>query len=66
MLLDDDALVISDPDHSTMEERFVILGHSSELRVLVVCHCLRAAGDRIRIISARKANAAERRQYRSG
>ena len=38
---DCDALRIYDPDHSDDEERFVLLGFSSSLRVLVVCHCFR-------------------------
>ncbi|MCA9574961.1 MAG: BrnT family toxin [Polyangiales bacterium] len=60
---DDLGLVIDDPDHSHDEERFVLLGMSSAPRLLVVCHCVREAGDVIRIISARKANTAERRAY---
>jgi len=54
--------LIADPDHSQEEDRFVLLGTSSRLRVLVVCHCYRH-GDTIRIISARKANRSERGQY---
>lgn len=63
MFLDDHALLIADPDHSDREERFILLGASSMRRVLVVCHCYRRKGDLIRIISARKANRAERDQY---
>lgn len=43
--------------------RFVLLGLSIRLRVVVVCHCYRVGEDVIRIISARKANAAERNDY---
>jgi uncharacterized DUF497 family protein len=60
---DDHAALIDDPDHSETEERFVLLGMSAVLRVLVVCHCVRAGGDVIRIISARRADRAEQRNY---
>lgn len=40
-----------------------MLGLSNVLRVLVVCHCERSGGDVIRIISARKATANERKHY---
>ena len=63
VFLDDDALLIDDPDHSDQEDRFVLLGFSFRLRVLVVCHCYRHGGDVIRIISARKANPTERELY---
>jgi uncharacterized DUF497 family protein len=52
-----------DPDHSEEEDRFVLLGLSGSLRVLVVCHCYREAGNVIRIISARKATARESKFY---
>ena len=60
---DDSALLLGDPEHSTEEARFLLLGLSAELRTLVVCHCYRASEDQIRIISARKASRPERRQY---
>lgn len=59
VFLDDHAKMIPDPDHSNEEERFVLLGYSSSLKLLVVCHCYRAAGCIIRIISARKATRKE-------
>lgn len=59
---DDFARLIADPEHSESEVRFVLLGMSAHLRVLVVCHCYRH-GDTIRIISARKADKSERQQY---
>ena len=62
---DDFARVIHDPDHSEDEDRFVLLGLSSSLRLLVVCHCYREDDDVLRIIPARKASARERRQYRN-
>ena len=60
---DADALVISDPEHSGDEERFVILGFSLQANLLVVCHCYRASESVIRIISARKATKNETMQY---
>ena len=61
--LDDHALLLPDPDHSSDEERFVLLGLSSALRVLVVVHCYRERDASIRLISARKATRTERAQY---
>jgi uncharacterized protein len=61
---DESALLLDDPDHSADEDRFVLLGLSAQLRVLIVCHCYREAGDVIRIISARKADREEREEYR--
>lgn len=60
---DDFGRIIADPDHSEDEDRFVLLGLSASLRLLVVCHCYRARGDVIRIISARKADRLESAQY---
>lgn len=62
--LDEDARVIPDPEHSEEEDRFVLLGLSASLRILVVCHCYREDQSVIRIISARKADREEQRQYR--
>jgi uncharacterized DUF497 family protein len=61
--LDENARVIPDPEHSSDEERFVLLGMSVQLRVLVVCHCYRASNRVVRIISARRADPSERQQY---
>lgn len=60
---DVEALIIDDPDHSEEEERFIILGFSSQAKLLVVCHCYRSNDSIIRIISARKATANESNQY---
>lgn len=60
---DVDAIVIDDPEHSKEEDRFIILGFSKKANLLVVCHCYRAFDTTIRIISARKATAAETKQY---
>jgi len=62
---DEFARLISDPGHSDSEDRFILLGLSSELRVLVVSHVYRVPGSVIRIISARKANSQERKSYRN-
>ena len=63
VFVDDRAKLIDDPDHSEDEDRFVLLGLSSTLRLLLVCHCYRSEGNVIRIISARKATAEESRSY---
>ena len=55
--------LIPDPDSSIHEERFILLGQSSELKTLIVCHCYRDENESIRIISARKADKGERQQY---
>ena len=60
---DENGLLLDDAEHSDVELRFILLGLSAALRVLVVVHCYRAAGATIRIISARKATKAERGQY---
>lgn len=61
--LDENARVIPDPDHSDDENRFVLLGLSISLRVLLVCHCYRKEDEVIRIVSARKADRNEIKQY---
>lgn len=63
VFFDERAKLIDDPDHSENEDHFVLLGLSSRLRVLVVCHCYRSEDDVIRIISARKATAKEAKSY---
>jgi uncharacterized DUF497 family protein len=60
---DFNGLRLFDPDHSAQEDRFVLLGISSHLRVLVVVHCHRESDEHIRIISARKATRRESEQY---
>jgi uncharacterized protein len=59
VFLDQNARLIPDPDHSDYEDRFILLGVSERLRILVVCHCYRDSDATIRIISARKANRKE-------
>jgi uncharacterized DUF497 family protein len=63
VFVDERARLIDDPDHSKDEDRFVILGLSSALRLLLVCHCYRQEGSVIRIISARKATSRESKFY---
>jgi uncharacterized protein len=63
VFFDERARLIDDPDHSEDEERFILLGLSSTLRLLVVCHCYRSEGNVIRIISARKATVRESKSY---
>ena len=63
VFVDEHALLIDDPAHSSSEDRFILLGLSSTLRMLVVVHCYRESEDTIRIISARKATKSERLQY---
>ena len=59
---DEYARLISDPDNSDDEDRFILLGTSIESKLLVVCHCVREA-ESIRIISARTADKKERKIY---
>ena len=60
---DERAKVYPDPDHSRDEARFILLGISFRLRTIVVCHCHREKELVIRIISARKADKGEQRDY---
>jgi uncharacterized DUF497 family protein len=61
---DPKAKTIYDPDHSGGEDRFIILGSSKILSLLVVCHCYKEKEEQIRIFSARKATKNEKKQYR--
>ena len=63
---DNNALLINDPEHSETEERFILLGLSKNINLLVVCHCYRCSETVIRIISARKATKNETKQYNEG
>ena len=66
VFFDENAVEFYDDKHSGMEDRFLLLGLSTKLRVLLVCHCLRDEGSVIRIISARKATNKERGLYPKG
>ncbi|SFV50022.1 hypothetical protein MNB_SM-4-1466 [hydrothermal vent metagenome] len=56
--------MIPDPDHSENEERFILLGLSCSLKVLVVVHCYKDEENMIRLISARKATKPESKTYK--
>ncbi len=60
---DENARLKHDPDHSQDEDRFILLGFSAKLRLIVVSHVYRQEGQQIRIVSARKATRNERKQY---
>lgn len=60
---DEKALFVADPDHSFEEDRFILLGLSAGLRILVVGHSYRGNGDTIRLIWARRADRQEREEY---
>ena len=60
---DENSRLISDPDHSSAEERFVLLGFSGTNRLLIIVHCYKQNDEIIRIISARKANKTEKTIY---
>lgn len=64
MFADPLSLTIVDPDHSTLEERFIVLGLSYRQRLLVVVHS--GSADAIRIVSARLATNHEREAYEEG
>jgi len=60
---DEHAIQFFDPDHSVSEDRFILLGISATLRVVIVCHCFREDDLVVRIISARKADQSEEKDY---
>lgn len=63
VFFDEHAIQFFDPDHSDEEDRFIMLGMSFRLRVIVVSHCFRKGETVIRLISARRANPAEEKEY---
>ena len=63
VFFDENAIEFPDPDHSREEDRFILLGFSFKLRILVVCYCYRENNSFIRIISARRATNKERLSY---
>jgi uncharacterized DUF497 family protein len=63
VFFDQQAVEFYDSEYGEMEDRFLLLGVSAKLRVLMVCHCLRRGGDVIRIILARRATKTEQREY---
>ncbi len=66
VFFDANARMVFDHDHSVNEDRFILLGLSAVMRVLIVVHCCRGDNEQlIRIISARKASRKEQKQYQS-
>lgn len=63
---DEFAVQFFDEEHSSGEERFLMLGLSAGAKLLIVCHCEREHGQVIRIISARKATKRESAFYKGG
>jgi len=63
---DEFAVQFFDDEHSSEEDRFLMLGMSSGAKLLIVCHCEREQGEVIRIISARKATKRESAFYQGG
>lgn len=63
VFFDDMAIQFWDETHSDAEERFLMLGLSNKLRILLVVHCFRESDSTIRIISARKATKKEMAEY---
>lgn len=63
---DENAKEYFDPEHSEEEDRFLMLGISQNLRVLVVSYCYRESDKIIRIISSRKADKKEAMEYFAG
>ena len=66
VFFDEYAIQFYDEEHSSEEDRFIMLGMSNESRILIVCHCERDKGETIRIISARRATKKERGFYPRG
>lgn len=63
---DEFAVQFFDDDHSEGEERFLLLGMSTNAQLLLVCHCERRSGEIVRIISARRATKRESTFYGGG
>ena len=66
VFFDDYAVQFYDEEHSSDEDRFIMLGMSDQHRILVVCHCEKESHSIIRIISARRATKKERAFYPKG
>jgi uncharacterized DUF497 family protein len=63
VFFDEHAIQFFDPDHSDDEDRFIMLGMSFKLRVIVACHCFRESETVVRLFSARRADKSEEREY---
>jgi uncharacterized protein len=66
VFFDEQAIQFVDESHSTEEDRYLMLGVSMRLRLLLVAHTYRARDSVIRIISARRATLREAREYPGG
>ncbi|MBE9012483.1 BrnT family toxin [Pseudanabaenaceae cyanobacterium LEGE 13415] len=62
---DENARLLYDAEHSSDEDRYILLGMSNSLTLLVVCHVYQEDEETIRIFSARRANKSEQQQYQS-
>ena len=60
---DDSAIQFWDEGHSDLEDRFLLLGRSSKMRILLIVHCFREPESVIKIVSVRKATKTESKQY---
>ncbi len=60
---DENAIKFFDNYHSDLEDRFIMLGFSNHLRLLIACHCVCESDTVIRIISAREATKTEAKYY---
>ncbi len=63
IFFDEHAIEYYDPGHSESEDRFLMLGLSYQVQVLVVSYTLRKDETEIRVISARKATKMEQKAY---
>ena len=61
---DERALEFFDKNNSEWEDRFLMLGLTTEFKLLLICHCYRDDDNIIRIISARKATKNEAKNYK--
>jgi uncharacterized DUF497 family protein len=66
VFFDESAILFDDPEHSSEEDRFLLLGMSETAHICIVCHCYRESDSVIRIISARKATKTEVNRYARG
>ena len=66
IFFDEAAREFFDPDHSHGEDRFLLVGRSYSLRILLICHCFRESDCVVRLISARRATKSERAIYQGG
>jgi uncharacterized DUF497 family protein len=64
VFLDENAIEFYDDEHSEWEDRFLLLGFSTKLKLLMICHCYRGEEGIIRIISARRATNEEAKYYK--